>query len=216
MPLSTQVKLLRVLESKEILPLGSRTPRRIDVRIIAATNRDLEEHITQGSFREDLYYRLNGISIMVPPLRERPADIEPLARFFVTRRTTGIKPPHVAPKLSEASSTWLRAQAWPGNVRELRNVVERALVLCDGPIIEPGHLNQSPRKSVQPTTENGSALGERGLRDEVKSLERERIEEALRASGGNQRRAAELLGLSRGALLRRLEQLGIARPRKGA
>ena len=215
MPLSTQVKLLRVLESKEILPLGSRAPRRIDVRVIAATNRDLEEHVTQGSFREDLYYRLNGISIMVPPLRERPADIEPLARFFVARRASASKPPHVAPKLSAASASWLRAQAWPGNVRELRNVVERALVLCDGPLIEPMHFTRSPSKSAQPLLESAAALGDRGLRDEVKMLERERIEEALRASGGNQRRAAERLGLSRGALLRRLEQLGIARPRKG-
>ncbi|HEX2873044.1 MAG TPA: sigma 54-interacting transcriptional regulator [Polyangiaceae bacterium] len=215
MPLSTQVKLLRVLESKEILPLGSRAPRRIDVRIIAATNRDLEEHITQGSFREDLYYRLNGISIMVPPLRERPADIEPLARFFVTRRTDTLKPPQIAPRLSEASLNWLRCQPWPGNVRELRNVVERALVLCEGALIEPVHLSQSPRKSARPLLESAATLSERGLRHEVKSLERERIEEALRASGGNQRRAAELLGLSRGALLRRLEQLGIARPRKG-
>jgi two-component system, NtrC family, response regulator AtoC len=216
MPLSTQVKLLRVLESKEILPLGSRAPRRIDVRVIAATNRDLEEHITQGSFREDLYYRLNGISIMVPPLRERPADIEPLARFFVTRRTDALKPPQLPPKLSEASLDWLRSQPWPGNVRELRNVVERALVLCDGAVIEPVHLNQSPRKSARPLLESAAILSERGLRDEVKSLERERIEEALQASGGNQRRAAELLGLSRGALLRRLAQLGIARPRKGS
>jgi two-component system, NtrC family, response regulator AtoC len=216
MPLSTQVKLLRVLESKEILPLGSRVPRRIDVRVIAATNRDLDEHITQGSFREDLYYRLNGISIIVPPLRERPADIEPLARFFVSRRTAAIKSPDAAPKLSEASLGWLRAQPWPGNVRELRNVVERALVLCDGAFIELAHLNQSPRKNAPSKPENAAATGERGLRDEVKTLERERIEDALRASGGNQRRAAELLGLSRGALLRRLEQLGIARPRKGA
>jgi two-component system, NtrC family, response regulator AtoC len=212
MPLSTQVKLLRVLESKEILRLGSRAPRRIDVRVISATNRDLEEHITQGLFREDLYYRLNGISIMVPPLRERPSDIEPLVRHFVARRTGGAKP-HAAPKLSEASLTWLRTQAWPGNVRELRNVVERALVLCEGSTIEPVHLNQSPHKSARVSAE--PALGERGLRDEVKSLERGRIEAALRESDGNQRRAAELLGLSRGALLRRLEQLGIARPRKG-
>ena len=215
MPLSTQVKLLRVLESKEILPLGSRAPRRIDVRVIAATNRDLEEHVTQGSFREDLYYRLNGISIMVPPLRERPADIEPLARFFVARRSMANKPPQVTPKLSDNAVSWLRTQAWPGNVRELRTVGERALVLCDDAVIEPVHFTQAPRKNARPLLESSAAPSDRGLRDEVKTLERERIEEALRASGGNQRRAAELLGLSRGALLRRLEQLGIARPRKG-
>jgi len=215
MPLTTQVKLLRVLESKEILRLGSRAPRRIDVRVIAATNRDLDEQITQGLFREDLYYRLNGISVMVPPLRERPSDIEPLARHFVARRASGQRAETV-PKLSEASLAWLRAQSWPGNVRELRNVVERALVLCDGAFIDPVHLSQSPRTGAATKSSAEPAVSERGLRDEVKTLERGRIEDALRAASGNQRRAAELLGLSRGALLRRLEQLGIARPRKGS
>ncbi len=211
MPLSTQVKLLRVLESKEILRLGARVPRRVDVRVVAATNRDLQEQITRGLFREDLFYRLNGISIIVPPLRERPADIEPLARHFLQQRASELEPEKPAPELSAASLEWLRARAWPGNVRELRNVIERALVLCDGAWIEPVHLDtEPPRPSPGPASVSGD------LRGEVKSLERERIEDALRAAGGNQRRAAVLLGISRGSLLRRLELLGISRPRKGS
>jgi transcriptional regulator with PAS, ATPase and Fis domain len=210
MPLATQIKLLRVLESKEILRLGGRAPRRIDVRVVSATNQDLEERIKQGSFREDLYYRLNGISVIVPPLRERPDDIEPLARHFATRRGSG--PAEAAPRLSEASMAWLHQQSWPGNVRELRNVIERALVLCDGPSIEPQHLDLQSAGREQ-RSKPPAVTSERALRDEVKELERERIEQALREVQGNQSRAAEKLGISRGALLRRLAQLGITRPR---
>jgi DNA-binding NtrC family response regulator len=215
MPLSTQVKLLRVLEAKEVLRLGSRTPRAIDVRVIAATNRNLRELITAGLFREDLFYRLNGISVLIPPLRERARDIEPLARHFVARYAKAGRP---LPALSSESVAWLESQPWPGNVRELRNLVERALILCDGPVLLPSQLALDPgqRSSaydsgpLTPPAESGTHL-----RDEVKALERERIERALHDTEGNQRLAAEVLGLSRGALLRRLEQLGITRPRKG-
>jgi DNA-binding NtrC family response regulator len=211
MPLATQIKLLRVLESKEILRLGGRAPRRIDVRVVSATNQDLQERITSGLFREDLYYRLNGISVSVPPLRERRQDIEPLARHFVARQKSGQA--KAMPELSEASIAWLHQQSWPGNVRELRNVIERALVLCDGPSIEPQHLDLQPA-AREPRAKPANAPSDRALRDEVKELERERIEQALREAGGNQSRAAEKLGISRGALLRRLAQLGITRLRK--
>jgi DNA-binding NtrC family response regulator len=201
MPLATQVKLLRVLEAKEVLRIGSRSPRPLDVRVIAATNRDLHERITAGLFREDLFYRLNGISILVPPLRERPADIVPLARHFAARAQKGGRP---APPLSPASLAFLAEPRWPGNVRELKNAVERALVLCDGPSIEPEHLTDlvarrpsHPRPVVD------------GLRGEVEALERQRIEKALSDAGGSQRRAADLLGISRGALLRRVAQYGL-------
>jgi DNA-binding NtrC family response regulator len=209
MPLATQVKLLRAIEAKEVLRIGARAARSVDLRVIAATNQDLEERITQGLFREDLYYRLNGISVIVPPLRERPDDIGPLARHFLTRRTTLGRP---TPGLSPASLRWLASQTWPGNVRELKNAIERALVLCDGPLLEPEHFTFDSGSSAR--TPSGAA--ETGLRKEVEALERERIERALSEAGGNQRQAAEKLGLSRGALLRRLEQYGIARPRKGA
>jgi two-component system, NtrC family, response regulator AtoC len=205
MPLATQIKLLRVLEAKEVLRIGSRSPRPLDVRVIAATNRDLQERITAGFFREDLFYRLNGISVLVPPLRERPADIIPLARSFVARATGDGNPP----RLSDASLVFLSAQRWSGNVRELKNAVERALVLCDGPSIEPPHLRESVGSvAVRPEPD--------GLRAEVEALERQRIEQALRDAGGSQRRAAALLGISRGALLRRLSQYKLlgARPRR--
>ena len=214
MPLATQVKLLRVLEAKEVLRLGSRKPRPIDIRVIAATNQDLQERITDGRFREDLYYRLNGISVMVPPLRERPDDIEPLAQHFAAIYARKGQP---VPSFSAASMASLESYPWPGNVRELRNLIERAVILCDAPVIEPRHLPMGPQSSHGPASRIEPRAPEMagGLRDEVKTLERERIEGALEACQGNQRRTAEKLGISRGALLRRMEQLGLARPRKG-
>jgi two-component system, NtrC family, response regulator AtoC len=208
MPLATQIKLLRVLEAKEVLRIGSRSPRPIDLRVISATNRDLQELITRGLFREDLYYRLNGISVLVPPLRERPEDIEPLARHFAERASKSA----ATPDFSGATLDYLRGRDWPGNVRELKNMVERASVLCDGPRIELAHLGEGAAPHRHPVA--GKATPVEGLRAEVKALERERIEQALREARGNQRLAAELLGLSRGALLRRLGQLGIARTRQ--
>ena len=210
MPLATQIKLVRALEAREVLRIGARSPRPIDVRIIAATHQDLNERITHGLFREDLYYRLNGISVLVPPLRERIDDIEPLARHFLELYAKAERPP---PSLSESSIDLLEAYTWPGNVRELRNAMERALVLCEGPVIEPAHLPlDRSREALLP---NRPAQRASDLRSEVKTLERERIERALLEHQGNQRRAAEALGLSRGALLRRLDLLGITRPRKG-
>jgi DNA-binding NtrC family response regulator len=190
-------------------------PRAVDVRVVAATHQDLQERITEGLFREDLYYRLNGISVLVPPLRERPLDIAPLAGHFAGRF---VKKGGTTPRLSEASLAHLREHTWPGNVRELRNVIERASILCDGEVIEPRHLpldapRRSPPALAVPDAEGTGAAG--NLRHDVKLLEHKRIEAALRDAGGNQRRAAETLGLSRGALLRRIEQLGIPRPHKG-
>ena len=199
MPLATQVKLLRVLECKEVTRVGAVKSRPVDLRIVAATHRDLPELITEGRFREDLYYRLNGISVLVPPLRERPADVEPLARHFIARFTAKGA---AAPGLSRESVAALEAARWPGNVRQLRNLIERAVALCDAPTLAPQNL---PFEAPGPTA--SPAPG--SLRDEVRALERERIERALVACRGNQRRTAELLGISRGALLRRLEQLGI-------
>jgi len=213
MPLATQIKLLRVLEAREVLRVGARSPRPIDIRVLAASHRDLGEHITNGLFREDLFYRLNGISVIVPPLRERIDDIEPLALHFLARYT---KKGRATPSLSVASVDWLEAHFWPGNVRELRNLMERALILCEGDLVLPEHLPlDRPRSSAPPMGHRSSSAQPPGaLREEVKSLERERIEHALAECQGNQRRAAEKLGLSRGALLRRLELLQIARPRK--
>jgi two-component system response regulator AtoC len=206
MPLATQVKLLRVLDGKEVQRLGALRPRAIDIRVVAATHQDLQEAITEGRFREDLFHRLNGVAVLVPPLRDRPDDIAALSRHFLARWASAGKR---APSLSQAAVDWLLEYEFPGNVRELRNMIERAAVLADGPSIEPEHLSfeQGLRRRSDPDGPSN------GLRGEVRALERERIEAALAATGGNQRRAAERLGISRGALLRRLAQLGIARSR---
>jgi two-component system, NtrC family, response regulator AtoC len=207
MALSTQVKLLRVREAKEVLRLGALKPRAVDLRIVAATHHDLFELVSSGHFREDLYYRMNGISIIVPPLRERPRDIEPLVQHFIARYARAGRP---IPTLSPEGRAWLESHSWPGNIRELRNLVERAVVLCDGPHIEPRHLPIERR--ARPAA--AASASPSGLRDEVRELERARIERALADEGGNQRATARKLGLSRGALLRKLDQLGIVRPRK--
>jgi DNA-binding NtrC family response regulator len=212
MPLTTQVRLLRVLEAKEVTRVGSNKARPIDVRVVAATHRDLAELITSGRFREDLYYRLNGISVIVPPLRERLLDVEPLARHFIARSVQGQTPP----TLSAESLALLQSHPWPGNVRELRNLIERAVALCDGPRIEPAHLALdaiAAGPATERTVPPSGAAPAVGLREEVGTLERERILSALDACGGNQRATARKLGISRGALLRRLERLGI--PKRG-
>src|SRR5262249_19305076 len=135
----TQAKLLRVIETRQVLRVGGLKPRPIDVRFVAATNRDLEAEVARGAFRRDLYFRLNGISIVVPPLRERPAEISALAQLFLDRASgqTGRRP---APRLAPESMAPLQSYAWPGNIRELKNVIERAVLLCGGSRILPEHL----------------------------------------------------------------------------
>ncbi len=196
LPASVQVKLLRVLEDRAFLRVGAVTPRPLDVRFIAATHRDLAAEVTSGRFRQDLYFRVNGATLRVPPLRERAAEIEPLARAFLAEAATGLG--RVAPALSPEALDALRRRAWPGNVRELRHVIERAVLLAGEGPIAPKHL-----PTAEPTREAPPRDDDRG-----------RIEEALRACGGNQSRAAELLGISRRTLTKRLGALGMPRPIK--
>ncbi|WP_437683440.1 sigma 54-interacting transcriptional regulator [Sorangium sp. So ce131] len=139
LPLAFQVKLLRVLEDRKVLRLGGRTPRRIDLRFVAATNRDLEAEVARGAFRQDLYFRLNGISLVVPPLRERVPEIAPLAGRFLAEACRQLGQLR-APSLSAEALGVLEAYTWPGNVRELRNVIERAAVLCAGDVVLPTDL----------------------------------------------------------------------------
>jgi two-component system, NtrC family, response regulator AtoC len=236
LPLGLQAKLLRVIDDHKLLRVGGLKPISIDVRFVAATNRDLESEVTNGRFRQDLYYRLNGVSLHIPPLRERREEIPALVRHFAAAASrTQDHPPPVSAEALEL----LEHYAWPGNIRELRNVVERAILLCgDGPI-EPDHLpiekmratvtstSSSLRRktvSVPPhayaldktplpeRTPTGTAAA--SLRDELSAIERGRIEEALRACGGNQSAAAKLLGIPRPTFLKRLDAYGIARPRK--
>jgi DNA-binding NtrC family response regulator len=139
LPHSIQVKLLRVLEERKVLRVGGLARRPINVRFISATNRDLEAESIRGTFRQDLYFRLNGISLIIPPLRERTAEIEPLARNFIAKACAQMRlrtPPELSPEALEM----LLRHAWPGNIRELRNVIERSVVLCTGDRIMPEHL----------------------------------------------------------------------------
>ena len=206
LPPATQAKLLRVLETGETLRLGSVRPTTVDVRIVSATNADLAARVAAGTFRPDLFFRLDGISIVLPPLRERRADVAPLARMFAARVAERLdRPP---PRFDRAALELLERHAWPGNVRELRNQVERAVVLCDGrEVIETSHLSAldaAPPPSPARAT----------LKDDLSRLEHDRIVRALDDAAGNQTRAAKLLGISRHALIDRIERYGIARPRK--
>ena len=237
LPASTQAKLLRVLEDRTVTRLGARSPRAIDVRFVSATNRDLEAAVESGTFRQDLYFRLNGISLTIPPLRERQSEIEPLARSFLAAACRGLdRDPPLG--ITEETLTTLRTYGWPGNVRELRNVIERAVVLCTGAAISPENL---PRQLVEPSPRKAPSAdrsnGERGAREpmaselgatasnaaradslktEIRDLERTRLVEALQRSGGNQTEAAKMLGISRRTLVTRLSEFNLPRPRKGS
>jgi transcriptional regulator of acetoin/glycerol metabolism len=198
MPLSMQPKLLRVIEEGEHRRVGSTRTRRSDVRIVAATNRDLPDDVERGRFRRDLFYRLNAFTLRIPPLRERLDEIEPLARAFLKN----------GPALTREALAVLHGYGWPGNVRELRNALERAALLAGRGPVRPEHL--------PPPIGRGEAAGDEalGLKDAVREAERERIMAALAATGGNQTRAAELLGVSRRTLVARLAEYDIPRPRK--
>jgi len=223
LPLAIQSKLLRALEERKVLRIGARAERDIDVRFVAATNRDPEHEIERGTFRQDLYFRLNGISFLIPPLRERRQEIPHLARMFLARARAELS----APALSIASPTLalLEKYAWPGNVRELKNVIERGAVLCQGTELMPEHLPpkllESARFSVStppPVRESGAppptSAPVTPPRGAATADERQAILDALDRCAGNQTRAAELLGISRRTLVTRLDDFDIPRPRK--
>nr|WP_153823527.1 sigma 54-interacting transcriptional regulator [Polyangium spumosum] len=248
LPLGIQVKLLRVLEDRQVMRVGGLAPRPIDVRFVSATNRDLASEVQKGTFRQDLYFRLNGIALSIPPLRERRSEIEPLAKTFAARAASSIgrSPPEITREALAAMTSY----DWPGNVRELRNAIERAVVLCEGvirpedlvlegrvqgaasaprsvpltgtvpltsPIAEPplsaftfGADDQTSqlRGSVVDPTSSGS------LREELGSLERQRMIDALEKCAGNQTAAAAMLGMPRRTFVSKLSAYNIPRPRK--
>jgi two-component system response regulator AtoC len=222
LPLATQAKLLRVLEERTVTRLGSTKPRPIDVRFVAATNRDIEADSGSGRFRADLYFRLAGITLAIPPLRERPAELDVLVARFVgaaCRELDRTAPLQVSPDALDV----LRRHDWPGNVRELRNAIERAAVLCAGDTILPEHLPPrllKPRAAASPAPAAAAwpaaaaTPGRESLPAELKSVERQRIVEALQRCGGNQSKAAELLGIPRRTLVTRMAELALPRPRK--
>jgi transcriptional regulator with GAF, ATPase, and Fis domain/serine/threonine protein kinase/tetratricopeptide (TPR) repeat protein len=202
MSLGMQAKLLRVLETGELRPLGSERTEHVDVRVIGATQRDLEAMVQCGTFREDLFYRLNVVSVTVPPLRERRDDILLLMQHFLSKYGS----PDV-PALSDGAVACLLAYGWPGNVRELENEARRALVMTSE-LITPDHL--SPRVQGKPQPAAGSAA--LNLRGRVDQLESELVRSALDKTRGNQTRAAELLGLSRFGLQKMIKRLHIGKP----
>ena len=202
-PNSIQVKLLRVLQEREFERLGSNKTRHIDVRVVAATNVDLRAALEQGTFREDLYYRLNVMPINIPPLRERKEDIPYLAEHFVKKLARDLGSP--VESISEGAIQRLAQYHWPGNVRELENVLERSMVMAINPVLEPDdiRLDTQPRARVQATDNflpDGMTLDE---------YEQSIIKEALKRANGNKSQAARLLGLTRNALRYRLTQMGL-------
>jgi DNA-binding NtrC family response regulator len=206
-----QVALLRVLEEGTITPVGSDRPRSVDVRIISGTHRDLEALVRQGTFRRDLYYRLNVFPIELPPLRERQEDIFPLARHFlaIASLAMGKKPPGISRDAREA----LEAYHWEGNVRELRNVMERAAILCKGGLVIAADLPVADRGTVNPAASTAATIAIPNGGATLEDLEREIFQKTLALTGGNQRRAASMLGLCESTFRFRLRKLSIPRRR---
>jgi two-component system response regulator HydG len=199
-----QVKLLRALQEREVIPVGATEAVAVDVRIIAATNRDLEEEIRRGAFRSDLYYRLNVIALHLPPLKERREDIPLLAHHFLTR--LGEKDPESGvPTLSEEARGALLEYDWPGNVRELENALERAAVVSEGGEIRTEHL---PERVIEPPMAR-LVDEEPPANPPMEVIERAYIEWVLRAEGGNKSRAAEVLGIDPSTLYRKLNRYGL-------
>jgi DNA-binding NtrC family response regulator len=215
-PLAVQAKLLRVLEEGLVLRVGATTPRAIDVRFVAATNRDLETEADAGRFRRDLYFRLAGVVLAIPPLRTRGDEIEALARRFAAETAGRLSRP--TPRFDDAAIAVLRKHPWPGNVRELRNAVERAVLLAEAGAIGAEQLPfGAPAAATPAAAPAAPAVFEPTpgpLSDELATIERQRILAAIDQCGGNQTRAAELLGMPRRTLIKRLDQYGIQRPRK--
>jgi len=199
MPLLLQAKLLRVLQEGEVRPLGSTETHKVDVRVVAATHRDLRSQVENGLFREDLFYRLSHFPIELPPLRERDEDILRLARHFADKACAFLQ--RDLCRWSDAALERLAGYAFPGNVRELKGLVERAVLLCEGGELLPEHFNLHVEASLD------SSLN---LRERMERVERSLLMDCLRKNGGNQSQAARELGLPRRTLLYRMERLNIS------
>jgi DNA-binding NtrC family response regulator len=205
-PAAIQVKLLRVLQDREFERLGGTRTLKVDVRLVAATNRDLRAALEEGTFREDLYYRLNVVAIDIPPLREHKEDIPVLAQFFLEKfARESAKPAH---NITPAAMKMLMDFHWPGNVRELQNVIERAITLSAGSTLDVAdiHIDTARRAHV----ESGSAVLPEGMG--MEQWEEELLREALKRANGNKSQAARALGLSRNALRYRLSKMGVSDP----
>ena len=231
MPMNLQPRLLRAIEAREVLPVGAVKPRPIDVRFLAATNRDLDAEVAKGTFRSDLYFRLNTLTLPIPPLRERTDEIAALVETFIEDacRESGRTPPTI----TDEAMDYIHDYNWPGNIRELKNVIERALVLCDGDEITAQFLPLDKMGVGSARTVGSEDSGAGQLRaayaqhaaeslaeplpvldDPAKVAERQRILDALARHAGNQTRAAADLGMPRRTFITKLDTYGIARPQK--
>jgi len=211
--LTMQAKLLRVIQEREFRRIGGVQPIKLDVRFIAATNRDLTDLVASGRFREDMYYRINVVSLFLHPLRDRRPDISLLAQHFLTKSGVGLK--QKPERFSEEALDLLVKYDWPGNVRELENAVEQASVWCTQSEILPEHLPPLIRKTVRTATLRSASLaGDMSLPQAVVILERETIMDALRRTAFVQTRAAGLLGITRRQLKYKMDQYGLQRPER--
>jgi len=218
LPLELQVKLLRALQERQFYRIGGTKPITVDTRIVAATNRPLEQMVADGRFREDLYYRLNVFSLEIPPLRERREDLPELVQIFIQEYSVAHEQPvpRIAPEVMQA----LFDYSWPGNIRQLRNVIERMSILQDNGVISPEHLPKANRSRQTPDAVSAyqpsvlprpvpHPLYATGPAPELTGSERERIAAALARTYGNKKAAAELLGISRGTLYNKMKKFGL-------
>ncbi len=207
MPVAMQAKLLRVLESGEVVRVGSNDTRVVDVRLVSATNRDLRDRTAQGTFREDLYFRIKGVQIHLPALRERPEDIPLLVNHFAARFAEQLNRP--APAVSTEAATLMQSMPWRGNIRELMNVVQHAVISCEDGTIEVKHLPDDLVEGVgdgdQDVPATNSGTGPINLSDR----EKQAIRSALQSTGGNRAEAAKLLGIGERTLYRKLREYGL-------
>jgi transcriptional regulator with PAS, ATPase and Fis domain len=200
MPIDTQSKLLRVLQEKEVRPVGGRTSFKTDCRIIAATNRHPEEAIKDGKLREDLFYRISTISINLPPLRDRRDDILPLARAFLKRYAA--QADRVLNDFSSDAADRLRRHDWPGNVRQLQNEIQRTVLMCEGQVVESTDLSIGEAQILNDSGDQNLTL--------MEAMERNKIVEVLRETGGNKLETAKRLGIGRQTLYNKIKSYQIA------
>jgi two-component system response regulator AtoC len=210
LPPPMQVKLLRVLQEEEIRPVGDARSQKVDVRVIAATMRDLQQEVGAGRFREDLFYRLHVVGLHLPPLRDRATDVPRLVEHFVRKYNTRLRRDPPVTEVTPEAMAALLAHAWPGNVRELENTIERALVLADGPVLGleglPERVRGGAPARAAPATGSGDDLS---IKKATRAIEEQLIRRALEKTGGNRTRAAQLLEISHRALLYKIKDYGL-------
>jgi two-component system nitrogen regulation response regulator NtrX len=218
MPLTTQAKILRVLTDQSYTRVGGQRPVKVDVRVLSATSRNLQDEIAAGRFREDLYYRLNVVPVKLPPLRERREDIPELVSHFLARIAAERR--MSAPTISEEAMAALQAHDWPGNVRQLRNIIERTLILAPGDRAARIEVDLLPpevldNQSTMSGANSGMAIMGSPLREAREAFEREYLKIQIRRFSGNISRTASFIGMERSALHRKLKALGIGDKREG-